>query len=69
VRDALRAAGVTVHVVDPARVRYLAKAQGQRAKTDAIDAAVICCLEAVMNLGRLPILRVCHYLASLTRVT
>jgi hypothetical protein len=26
-------------------------------------------LEAVMNLGRLPILRVCHYLASLTRVT
>jgi transposase len=52
VRDALRAAGVTVHVVDPARVRYLAKAQGQRAKTDAIDAAVIWCLSRVAPKAR-----------------
>jgi transposase len=49
VRDALRAAGVTVHVVDPARVRYLAKAQGQRAKTDAIDAAVIAAFTAQLG--------------------
>ena len=40
-RDALFAAGISVHVLDPARVRYFAKAKGQRAKTDAIDAAVI----------------------------
>jgi len=41
VRDALVAAGVSVRILDPARVRYFAKAKGQRAKTDAIDAAVI----------------------------
>lgn len=40
-RDALRQAGWTVHVLDPARVRHFAKATGQRAKTDVLDAAVI----------------------------
>ncbi|NYZ15111.1 transposase [Azospirillum sp. RWY-5-1] len=41
IRDALRAAGVSVRVFDPARVRFFAKAKGQRAKTDNLDAAVI----------------------------
>ncbi|MBK1839066.1 IS110 family transposase [Azospirillum sp. YIM B02556] len=41
VRDALEAAGIAVAVLDPARVRHLAKAKGQRAKTDPIDAALI----------------------------
>jgi transposase len=34
-------AGVPVSIVNPARVRAFAKARGQRAKTDRIDAAVI----------------------------
>ena len=38
---ALAAAGLPVVVVNPAQVRAFAKAIGQRAKTDAIDAAVI----------------------------
>ena len=37
----LHAAGMTVYVVAPARVRQLAGALGQLAKTDAIDAAMI----------------------------
>lgn len=37
----LAAAGLAVVVVDPARVRSFAKAIGQRAKTDLIDADVI----------------------------
>ncbi|AWJ82270.1 IS110 family transposase (plasmid) [Azospirillum sp. TSH58] len=41
VRDALQAAGLSVRVFDPARVRYFAKAKGQRAKNDTIDAALI----------------------------
>jgi len=41
VREALTAQGIAVHVLDPARVRHLAKAKGQRAKTDPIDAALI----------------------------
>jgi transposase len=52
VRDALIAAGMTVHVLDPARVRHFAKAKGQRAKTDAIDAAMIATFTA--QLGELP---------------
>ncbi|GLR77583.1 transposase (plasmid) [Azospirillum oryzae] len=40
-RDALRAAGVSVRVFDPARVRFFAKARGQRAKNDRLDASVI----------------------------
>lgn len=38
---ALAAAGLPVVVVNPAQVRHFAKAMGQRAKTDPIDAAVI----------------------------
>lgn len=45
-RDALRAAGVVVEVFDPARVRFYARATGQRAKTDGIDAAVIAAFTA-----------------------
>lgn len=41
VRDALQTVGLSVRVVDPARVRYFAKAKGQRAKNDTIDAALI----------------------------
>lgn len=37
----LHAAGVAVAVVQAGRVRYFARAQGQRAKTDPIDAAVL----------------------------
>ena len=40
-RDVLRAAGLEVHVLDPARVRHFAKAKGRRAKTDPIDARLI----------------------------
>lgn len=39
--DSLHAAGVEVYVLPPARVRNFAKAMGQLAKTDMIDAAVI----------------------------
>ena len=38
---ALEAAGFEVAIIRPERVRYFAKAEGQRAKTDAIDAAVL----------------------------
>ena len=41
VAAALAAAGLPVVVVNPAQVRAFAKALGQRAKTDAIDAGVI----------------------------
>ena len=37
----LQAAGVPVSVVEAGRVRHFARAQGQRAKTDPIDAAVL----------------------------
>lgn len=37
----LHAAGMTVYIVAPARVRHLACALGQMAKTDAIDATMI----------------------------
>ena len=39
--DSLHAAGLEVHVVSPARVRSFARAIGQLAKTDRIDAAMI----------------------------
>ncbi|CAN5426172.1 hypothetical protein BH10PSE12_BH10PSE12_36890 [soil metagenome] len=39
--DSLHAAGVTVYILPPARVRGFARALGQAAKTDAIDAAMI----------------------------
>jgi transposase len=38
---ALAAAGLPVVVVNPAQIRHFARALGQRAKTDPIDAAVI----------------------------
>ena len=38
---ALHAAGFPVSIVEAGRVRYFARAQGQRAKTDPIDAAVL----------------------------
>lgn len=38
---ALQAANVCVSVLNPARVRHFARATGQRAKTDDIDAAVL----------------------------
>ncbi len=37
----LQAADVPVSIVEAGRVRYFARAQGQRAKTDPIDAAVL----------------------------
>lgn len=39
--DGLHAAGIEVHILAPARVRGFARAIGQMAKTDAIDAAMI----------------------------
>lgn len=39
--DSLYAAGLEVHILPPARVRGFARALGQAAKTDAIDAAMI----------------------------
>jgi len=39
--EALRAAGIAVSVVDPKRVRNLARAKGRRAKNDPIDADMI----------------------------
>jgi transposase len=41
VARALRRAGFAVYVVDPKRVRHYAKALGQLAKTDRIDARII----------------------------
>ena len=38
---ALQAANLPVSVLNPARVRHFARATGQRAKTDPIDAAVL----------------------------
>jgi transposase len=38
---ALHAAGIAVAVANPARVRHFANAQGQRAKTDPLDARTI----------------------------
>jgi len=39
--DSLHAAGLEVHILPPARVRGFARALGQSAKTDAIDAMMI----------------------------
>jgi transposase len=38
---ALRATDIPVTIVEAGRVRYFARAQGQRAKTDPIDSAVL----------------------------
>src|ERR1035437_8400050 len=37
----LHAAGIPISILEPGRVRHFAKAQGLRAKTDPIDAAVL----------------------------
>lgn len=47
--DGLHAAGVPAAVVNPRQVRDFARACGQLAKTDAIDAAVIACFAAAMK--------------------
>jgi transposase len=53
---ALRRAGFAVHVVDPKRVRHYAQAIGQLAKTDRIDARIICQYgAAVLAVDRLPL--------------
>jgi transposase len=39
--QALQAAGIPVSILEAGRVRYFARAQGLRAKTDPIDAAVL----------------------------
>lgn len=41
VTASLHQAGIPVSVLNPGRVRHFARAQGQRAKTDRIDAAVL----------------------------
>src|SRR5262245_41143198 len=41
VGQALHQAALALSVLTPARVRHVARAQGQRAKTDRIDAAVL----------------------------
>lgn len=41
VRNHLRTAGLVVAVFDPGRVRHFARAKGQRAKSDPIDARMI----------------------------
>src|SRR5262249_17025919 len=38
---ALEAAGLAVAIIKPERARYFARAHGQLAKTDAIDAAIL----------------------------
>lgn len=55
-REAVRAlsqAGFAVHVLPPARIRALARALGQNAKTDAIDAAMIA-RYVQLNPGQVP---------------
>jgi transposase len=47
----LRGAGLVVHVVDPKRIRHYAKAAGQRAKTDRIDARIIAAFGAAFLLA------------------
>jgi len=55
VAAALGAAGLPVAVVNPAQVRAFAKAIGQRAKTDPIDAAVIAHFAEATNLEPRPL--------------
>jgi transposase len=50
VARALHGAGFDVHILAPARVRAFARAIGQSAKTDALDAAMIArCLDAARD--------------------
>src|SRR6266700_5500105 len=50
--QSLRRAGLVAHVVDPKRVRYYARAAGQLAKTDRIDARMIAAFGAAFLRGR-----------------
>jgi transposase len=52
---ALQAAEVTVSVVNPARVRHFAQAQGRRAKNDPIDAAVLTTFGVAMRPAPTPV--------------
>jgi transposase len=52
---ALSGAGLPVVVVNPAQVRAFAKALGQRAKTDPIDAAVIAHFAEATNIAARPL--------------
>jgi transposase len=51
---ALQQAGIAVSVLNPARVRSFARAQGQRAKTDRIDAAVLTAYGQSLKPARTP---------------
>jgi len=53
-RDVSCAAGLTVHVFNPARVRYFAKAKGRFAKNDRIDARLIAEFTATLGQGLEP---------------
>jgi transposase len=55
VAAALAAAGLPVVVVNPAQVRAFARALGQRAKTDRIDAALLARMAAVLDLRSRPV--------------
>lgn len=68
VRDALEREGIAVVVLDPARVRHFAKAKGQRAKTDPIDAGVIAEFTAHFQPPATPADRQREQLAELLRV-
>jgi transposase len=48
-RNAFHQRGLLVSVVNPRQVRDFARAQGELAKTDAIDAAMICRFAAMFN--------------------
>lgn len=45
----LQAEGLSVAVVNPRRIREFAKASGQMAKTDALDAKIIACYGAILE--------------------
>lgn len=51
--EALWAAGLAVSLVNAARVRAFARAQGMLAKTDAIDASVLCQFGELLHPGAL----------------
>jgi len=55
VAAALSAAGLPVAIVNPAQIRAFAKAIGQRAKTDPIDAGVIAHFAEATNLEPRPL--------------
>jgi transposase len=51
---ALQAADIPVSIIEAGRVRYFARAQGQRAKTDLIDAAVLSSYGAIFKPSATP---------------